>query len=279
MKTDRTTTDSARRRRPAGRAFTIIEMLVTITAMSLIVAAFGNILVQCKRVVTVSHRTMRANHRVAVITESIRRDFRRLSRDGFLYLGSSGGNGTIVLTTGDATESVLGDAKGLGSFVAYGLTTSSTSDEMSPTVLWRPEYIFTDDESGSYPDTDKGLGFNVTMQDLRAESAGGFQSLATSVIGRKGPVPMPPESMSDAGELWQVLTDKVVEFKVAWTDGRTEAGDPVGDFVWTEGGSDLWTARSLHNWPMAVKVSYRIEDDDWPEGYTENHQVICEILP
>ncbi|MHC4984579.1 MAG: PulJ/GspJ family protein [Planctomycetota bacterium] len=281
MKTSQTptSTPSRRRRRSVGRAFTIIEMLVTVTAMSIIVAAFGSILVQCKRVVTMSYRTMRANHRVAVITESFRRDFRRLSRDGFLFLSSSGGSGAISLTTGDATESVLGDAKGLGSIVAYGLTTSSTLDGGQPSVLCRPEFIFADDDSASYADTDTALGINVTMQNLRAESVAGYRGLADKALNTIGPVPMPPDDMSDADQLWRVLSDKVVEFGVDWTTGKAGSGDPVGDFIWQPASSDIWTARNLHNWPMAVKISYRIEDEDWPEGYTENHQVVCEILP
>ena len=279
MKMDRTSTRTSPRgrRQSVRRAFTIIEMLVTVTAMSIIIAAFGGILVQCKRVVTISYRTMRANHRVAVITESLRRDFRRLSRDGFLYLSSSGGNGTICLTTGDATESILGDAKGLGSFVAYGLTTS-TYGGSTPTILWRPEYIFAEG-SAVFADTDSALGYNVTMQDLRAESVQGYQGLAQNVLGTMTPLPMPPQSMTDADELWRVLTDKVVDFRVDWTDGRAASGTPPGDFIWQNASNDIWTARNLYGWPMAVKISYRISDPDWPAGYTENHQVICEVLP
>ena len=255
-------------------------MLVTVTAMSIIVAAFGTILVQCKRVVTISHRTMRANHRVAVITESIRRDFRRLSRDGFLYLGGSGDRGIVVLTTGDATASLLGDAEGLGSFVLYAITGSSTQGTGTGGILLRPEYVLTEETSLQFDDTDKALGHNLNLHDLHARTESEQRLLAQSMVNNCiFLMPVPPDSMQDASELWRVLSNRVESLSVAWTDGRTTEEDPLGDFVWHAGDSDIWTSRNAGNWPMAVRVSYSISDPDWPEGFIEDHQVICDVLP
>ena len=286
-----------------GRAFTIIEMLVSVTAMSIIIAAFGQILVQCKRVVITSHQTVRANHRVSATAETLRQDFRRLTRDGFLYIGAaSGGRGaTVVMTTGEPTHSILGDAKGYGSLVAYAL---SDNNSVGGYVLWRPEYILASSAS-TLPDT-----LNISIGDLKAMNRTDCQTWAMNVLGTMVDIPMPPRTMGEADVLWQAVTDKISVLSIMWTDGTADLNgtDPAelnwygidwipddsegtnGHYLTTTKGDGnielgaggygaLWTSSNPHNWPVAVKVKYRLDDDELPEGYSRLQEVICETMP
>lgn len=265
-----------------GRGFTIIEMLVTVATLGIILAAFGNVLLQCKRVTTAAHKGMRANHRASVISEMIRRDFRRMTRDGFLCITSNNGHGAVVFCTGDPSRSILGDAKGFGSFVAYGMVQRAGGLDAPIDVLWRPEYIFKTEGDDTPPDVASHVTSDyTTLAKVKTADLAAATSLANTILAQSAiPVAMPPTTISEAADLWKVVSADIKYLSITWTDASVQAdstSDKVLSFNWYDSG--LWTAGNPHNWPKAIRFMYAINDDELPPGHPGVYEVIVDILP
>ncbi|KKN95084.1 hypothetical protein LCGC14_0181520 [marine sediment metagenome] len=304
-------------RSAAMRGFTIIEMLVTVATLGIILSAFANVLLQCRRITTMAHRGIRANHRASVISEIIRRDFRRMTRDGFLCISSNNGHAGVVLCAGDPSRSILGDAKGYGSIIAYGLVQRTGGVAAPIDVLWRPEYIFKTEGTGSPEDLVTRISTNyLTLADVKSSDRFAANTLASGVLARSIiPVAMPPTTITGAADLWKVVTGDITYLSITWTDGSAPVGPegkPVGGFNWygidrdqrldtyvirgrndswgdqganaTEFASGggyraLWTARNPHNWPKAIRFVYGIDDEQLPPGHPDAYEVIVDTLP
>lgn len=266
-----------------GRGFTIIEMLVTVATLGIILAAFGNVLLQCKRVTTAAHKGMRANHRASVISEMIRRDFRRMTRDGFLCITSNNGHGAVVFCTGDPSRSILGDAKGFGSFVAYGMVQRAGGLDAPIDVLWRPEYIFKTEGGDNPADVASRVAPNyATLAKVKAADRAAASTLAASILAQSATsVAMPPTTISEAADLWKIVSANITYLKVTWTDASVQVGDSreleLLGFNWYDSG--MWTAGNPHNWPKAIRFMYAINDDELPPGHPGVYEVIVDILP
>ncbi|MHC4561981.1 MAG: hypothetical protein ACYS8X_04315 [Planctomycetota bacterium] len=219
---------------------------MTVSVLSIMIAAFGNILLQCKRVTSTSHRILRTNHQVSVISGTIRRDFRRLTRDAFLYIGQSDDDhGAMVFCSGEPTRSLLKTttaeggsegARGFGSFIAYGLCqqeAAADGEENDPPydVLWRPEYIFHTDGNTDLADlARKVTGSPVTLQDVKSwgadESDSDEQSAVTKILAQKAtPVTMTPKTVLEAADLWKVMSKDIAYLSIMWTSGDVEIGE------------------------------------------------------
>lgn len=230
--------------------FTIMELVVTVAAMSIMMAAFGNILLQCKRVVNATHRTLRMNHRISVITDLFRRDVRRITKDGFLCITQiADGVPAIVFTTAGPNQSVLAGVQGYGSIVAWGIVGRREKDSMNTYLdtLWRPEFIFavpgTDttgvpDDVADFIPTQSAL---ETLKDVKTASHGDISTMVDDLLGRAGAVFMiPPPSKVEADKLWMaVCRDMAVSESdgspfplaaITWTDYSEQNAD--GSFEW-----------------------------------------------
>lgn len=317
--------DSSSRRAPrraggrsaAMRGFTIIEMLVTVATLGIILSAFANVLLQCRRVTTMAHRGIQANHRASVISEIVRRDLRRMTRDGFLCISSNNGHAGVVFCAGDPSRSILGDAKGYGSIVAYGLVQRTGGLDAPVDVLWRPEYIFKTEGNDSPEDLVTKISTDYpTLADVKSCDRPAANTLAGGVLGRSlSPVAMPPTTVTEAADLWKVVTGDITYLSITWTDASAPVGPegkPVGGFNWygidrdqsldayvirskndqwgdqganaTEFASGggyraLWTARNPHNWPKAIRFVYGINDEQLPPGHPGAYEIIVDVLP
>ncbi len=77
----------------SGRAFTLIEALVAIGAMTLVAVGIAQIFQSVGKTLTVGRRLNVVNTQVAMLEQQMRRDFAAMTRDGFLLIRNSYADG------------------------------------------------------------------------------------------------------------------------------------------------------------------------------------------
>ena len=274
------------RNRIRRRGFTIMELVVTVAAMTIMMAAFGNILLQCKRVVNATHLNLRMNHRISVVADLFRRDIQRMTKDGFLCLTEmADGLPAIMFTTGGPSYSVLGDVEGYGSIVAWGLAGRREKDSMNThlDVLWRPEYVFYSkgeiafDPTGGrqppdvanfmYPGDENNL---ETLQMIKAatheELAGPLGVIDNIVSENTATYMIPPPSKREADKLWKAVSRDIKRITIMWTDYSE----------WNDDDSIKWYgmewdySANLESWSYAIKKQLETPTAGHPEFYSQD---------
>ena len=276
-------------------AFTIMELIVTIAAMSIMMAAFGNILLQCKRVVSSTHRTLRMNHRISVVADLFRRDIGRLTKDGFLCITEvADGMPAIIFTVGGDTQSVVGDVEGIGAIVAWGIAARQDPENLD--ILWRPEYVLysqgtveDDPVAGRLPpdvaDFLGGLADNAdtdnppdgildmsleTLKDIKAAShaeiagdSATSDNMIDNLLSENDAVfRIPPPSKAEADKLWKAVCKDIDRLSIAWTDYSETAN---GGFKWY-GLTWSWSGSPTSPWVFNV-VEQEPGATTGPESY------------
>jgi len=265
--------DNPRSTRPAA-GMTLVEMLVAISVLAVMILAVSSILVQTQRFISAAQASRRSHAMAFTIARIIRRDFRRISKDGFLYISS--GNRLVFSTAGPASginESTSGD----GSIICYGQQSASGIK-----YLWRPEYICSCTTGAPSPDIN-GERVNVNFSKLQllaaqnadANSPFTLQTLANTVASTTPTgLQLPPANATQLKNLWQVLVTNIDNFQVSWTDG-TKGTD--GNLKWLTGPM-LWTHENQTNWPRAVRITFFIKDPSMPKELRGTaYEVICTV--
>lgn len=235
-----------------GGGFTLTEMLVSVAILAVMIIAFSQILSQVRKVVTHAQLTIRTNTAATAIAEVIRRDFRQITKSGFLYMRSD----CIMATTAGVQHSLVANATAMGSSVHYGL---------SGDVLFRQGWLLTgagivDDKDDIWDGKDKdGNSKNFDLADLTAMSAADALSecntLATDIV----PLVVPPTTLDQVNQMWRVLTTNVINLEVYW-------GKVTGTVVtWTKAqsgaptlGSGFWTQQNRDDWPDLARIRFQL---------------------
>ncbi len=293
------------------RAFTIIEMMVTIAILAMMIGSFSAILVQCQRVVGAAHKVMRANTKAAAIERVIRRDIHRMTKGGVLAITNipTGGEPGLVITTGEPVDSITTNAQGLGSFVVY-TTKPNKADNSTGAILWRPEYVF----SAVSGDDTMSTDLTEVQAYSRTEADSEVNSLLSGPVGLD--LYMPPVDLDQLADIWQVLTEGCDDLEISelegyeydrglsimWTDGSVNVS---GELNWygIDRGADgaivpvpsgiteiesvsgssyeaLWTADTVRYWPKAIKIAFNIIDPEMPpEMQSFRYEFVCEVRP
>jgi len=106
----------------AGRAFTLIELMVSVGILALILTTFGVMLTQAQRAVTAGTRSIHANQAANAIETVLRQDLRSLSpASGFLCITVHDGQPRLIMAYPGLALSPSGAARGTGACVSYGL--------------------------------------------------------------------------------------------------------------------------------------------------------------
>ena len=261
---------------------TLVEMLVAISVLAVMILAVSSILVQTQRFISAAQENRRSHAMAFTIARIIRRDLRRVSKDGFLCISS---DNKLVFSTAGPVAGISELTRGDGSIICYGQQSCKNSADPSKTLtyLWRPEYIC-NCTTGTPSPTISGERINVNFSTLRqcAASSGDanspftLQALANQVAlttpGNN--MQLPPTTASDLKNLWQVLVTNIDDFKVFWTDG-TKGTD--GNLKW-QISPMLWTHKNQTNWPKAIRITFAITDPSMPkemQGAGHPYEVIC----
>jgi type II secretory pathway pseudopilin PulG len=222
---------------------TLIEMLVSVSILSVMILAFSTILVQSQRVISVSQTSRRSHAMAFAIARVIRGDFRRITQNGFLAIcNRTDANQTplMMFTTAGATQGAASDARGAGSLVCYSMCDNSfNTPAKKSSILWRPQYILSQFNGGQ-----GNLGLNVpnrpeqmnidlaSIQLLPRREASPTPGVIDSIVEIPYTIAsnwtppricVPPKSGSDIGQLWQALVMDCSNLSITWTDGTSEA--------------------------------------------------------
>ncbi len=152
------------------------------------------------------------------------------------------------------------------------------------------------------------------LESYKVAARGTVEGVAEHIIGTENAgagFRLPPRTKSEADALWSAVIQDMEFFSVMWTDCELDSdtngfawygwealphtdddGDGVPDtYIYQStakgsGGAEygggggyaaLWTGRNPNNWPKAIKVTYKINDEDLPPGLTGVYEVLCEI--
>ncbi len=271
-KTDNPQRKTAVRRRLVQRgargAFTLIELMVSVSVLAGLMLGFSMVLTQSQRVVTGAQGMMRANNKAATIAEVIRQDLRKVSKNGFFYADSS----HLVFTTAGPSPSMIDAGVGSGSLVSY---------VCSNNILYRQRWVLA--SSGTSEDIYRIGNNNVDFADIQIRSAMNKinNNIATDIVSKakllETVVELPPEP-GNVNDLWRVLATGCSVFKIEYA--QSAAGGGVN---WDSGGG-LWTVGEQGHWPVLVKIKFTIQDKDiakifgQEEGQDKaDYEVICPV--
>jgi type II secretory pathway pseudopilin PulG len=269
---------------------TLVEMLVAISVLAVMILAVSSILVQTQRFISAAQENRRSHAMAFTIARIIRRDLRRVSKDGFLCITNDAGKSTLIFSTAGPVTGINESTKGDGSIVCYGQQsyTSSIESGKTGTYLWRPEYIC-NCTTGAPSTAIEGERINVNFSTIRqcAASSGDanspftLQALADNVASTTpgSNMQLPPATATQLKNLWQVLVTNIDKFQVSWTYGDKSGGNlnwQTGPKLWTHQNQTDWTLQNPTGWPKAVRITFTIKDPSMPKELRGTaYEVIC----
>jgi type II secretory pathway pseudopilin PulG len=223
----------------AALGMTLIEMLVSVSILTVMILAFSTILVQAQRVISVSQTSRRSKAMAFSIARVIRRDFRRISQNGFLAICNLAGNDDVarkpllVFTTAGTTPGTISTARGAGGLVCYSLCDNAAGGKQ---ILWRPQYVLSQFQTPADL-TVSADRINMPFSNLQLfPRTIASPTVSNSLIAIPPAIPnliptganqvrIPPKNGNDINNLWQALVMECSDLSITWTDG---AGETVG---------------------------------------------------
>lgn len=206
-----------RRHRPRA-GLTLIELLVAVSILCIMLVAFGKIISESRKVVSVSQATLRANNAASSLEQAFREDIRRATQNGFLCISTRGGNPALYCATAGPVGSMTDAAspaqmRSNGKIVAYALNGSTL---LRGGWLLRPE--------GGTFDSSKDFLWGQDVADIQmAGKPAIHQSFVTSLdTGANGildNVTWPPVNDADLKNSWKYLAGNISQLSIMWTDG------------------------------------------------------------
>ena len=297
--------------------FTAIELLVAVAVLGILITMVTMILASSKRLVKTSQAKMRANAVATAITDAIRADLRRASKNGFLCITQDGQEGPVRLSLAvpGTTQSLTSAVRGTGECICYGLVDNQATASNDPNdILFRAGWIMSPDEDGA-PDVLTNSDFSTLRLFTRPQINGVMASILRN--SPLGPLRVPPVKLNEVGRLWQVAAMHCSKLTILWTDGTVNPATKqlnwygprldgsvaakVFDRVWKLRGiasgeiefdanpftvgnrfvgayRALWTHHNQSNWPKAVKFKFSLRDPDMPADFHNvEYEVICPI--
>ena len=232
------------------RGMTLTELLVAVGVLAIMVLGFGTILSQTQRVVVGAQESMRANGQAAAIEQIIRNDVLRVSKIGFMSVTDANGSPALVFTAAGVNQSLTGDARGLGSIVAYGLCDNDGAGAAGK-ILLRHGRVLDSDVAGGV-DADQ---LAMDLAELQIQDAAAMDATKSSILaGLPSSLSAPASSLSEVGSLWQVLARDCAVLKIEWTTGDLSGGK----LTWSSA-TQTWTRADQGNWPSAIKINFYLK--------------------
>lgn len=279
--------------------FTLVELMVAVAVLAIMITIVASIISECHKVVMTSQATMRANNSAGAIAQLLRRDIARISQNGFLCITTDNGRPVMVFMTA-GTASTIRERNGNDPILGTGtLTMIGEADnqyEPNHSLLWRTAYVFAPNLGSQWKnDAIGGTDFS-NIQSWPRDSADPSMALAirswlTAVGPSKFMVTVPVVDMDDVNVLWQVVATHCEDLEILWTNGdlnaTTNALEWYGDSnrlgqepedIASPNYFALWTHHDQNNWPKAIKISFKLNDPEAPEGDKGmSYEIICPI--
>ncbi len=265
---------------------TLVELLVTLAIIAAMILAFSMILSSSQKVVSSSQAMMRANAAAEAIARTIRLDFQFISKEGFLAIR----DGHLVFTTAglfpigqagslsDDNANIDSKASGFGTgqTVTYGLSTNPVDeDNMNNSVLYRQVFVL-DGEYLGPGDPPLDVWNMYLSRMLRWTQADVDDQVDQLISATPDTIRIPPlNNFASAEKLRMVMNHRVSDLTIEWASQI----DAQGNLVWRDD-DKVWSHHNRSNWPLAVRVRFKILDEALPEEFHEDslvYEVVCSI--
>lgn len=239
---------------------TLIEMLVSITILTVMILTFSSVLVQSQKFISVAQASRRSHQVAASLARIIRRDIRQITQNGFLTITAASDGSPLLIATiaGSAhsitdlpTKATAQYSPGSGSLICYGQVDNAAPEYYPNTqkqqkwgeILWRPSYVLVDVpgrapnqppaplQGGAGLDAlDIGLSYIQSVPRQQDPNGGlAMDQVVDGISGLHGAVNVRipvNEEFGNIKDLWQVLAQDVDGLSIMWTDGETDDLDP-----------------------------------------------------
>lgn len=204
---------AGREYRSSQRGFTVVELMVSVTILVILIGAFGLIITQAQKVVNTGQTAMKANAISVALADAFRQDCRQITQNGFICL-TQAANGTpqLFFSTAGATPSITGGPTGMGAFVGCGICPGGRSN-----VLWKTGWVLNQ--------TSTGDGWQYDLADVQRLSRQNINSTVGTLSSTAVPTnfAIPPQNLTDVGNLWQCLSTDCPLLAITWSDGSLDA--------------------------------------------------------
>jgi len=253
-KPTQTSQQSARQAPRRFRGFTLIELMVSISIMSIIMLAFGGLMTRTNIVVTQGEKRMRADAAASAISRLIRNDIRKMTKNGFLRMSPD----KLMFVIAGKTQSAFSEQSGDGAIIVYGRDEDSN-------VLYRKILVLAKKapttEGNKVVDCllwDKdnaGTKKALDLAELQVMGTEKMTQIMDQVVAEieKDDLAYPPRRLSQLeGTMWMVLAGGCKELKI--TSRSTKKNE------WKEGGG-THTRHNQSSWPAALKFKFKLSSD------------------
>ena len=242
--------------RSSTKGLTLIELLVSVTILVIMLLAFGTILTQGQKVVSRSQRIIRANAQAAAIAQVFRRDMGGITTDGFLYIGSDDAPAMVFTAVGSftsQTSSLTPTPQANAAVICYsGGNDSSTGAQGK--ILCREAHLLTKPASAPAWNVTTSDITNLYLSDIQMEAPGATPDNIRAKFGGHASIPTLPTNLTDAQNTWSILVNGCTDVEITY---RVK-----GDTTWSDA-AKTWTSDDVNDWPVAVKLSFKLSDKDY----------------
>ncbi|MBT3279260.1 MAG: prepilin-type N-terminal cleavage/methylation domain-containing protein [Phycisphaerales bacterium] len=258
--------------RKTNRAFSLIELLVATVVLTILVYTVGRLLSNTKGTVSQVQGRLRANAAASGINHILRQDFYMLSKLGFLRIEENCLSFTVV---GDI-RSIVGNARGNGGIVSYGLCKNVGKDQFGdpiPSDIFFRRMMVLDNNSDT-AGADKHPS-QLDFADIQL-AKNVFQYIPFFDDFDNLELKVPVENTADVGKLWMVLA----AFSKAPMTGTMFSYllyDPETKTSTWGSEARTWTKDNT-NWPKAIRIRFQSDDPALPqEVRSSGYEIIVPV--
>ena len=242
-----------------ARGLTLIELLVSVTILVIMILAFGTILSQGQRVVSRSQRIIRANAQVAAIAQVFRRDVGSITTDGFLHIGTSDGPAMVFTAVGSFTSqnsTVTPTPQANAAVICYSGGDDSTTGSQGK-ILCREAHLLTKPTGAPAWNPASNDVTLLYLSDIQVEATGATPANIVAKFSGHASIPTLPTNLTDAKKTWPILVNGCTNINVRYR--------PKGGTTWVNpsGSGKTWTSEDVDEWPVAVKLSFKLSGKDY----------------
>jgi len=246
---------------------TLIELMVSVTILTVVVLIAGRLMTSARDAVQLAEEGIAANTDHRAIAQRLRADVAMLTRTGYMAI-VSGGTAGGKIETWPGTHALAFTAVGPfrsrypddthqanAARVDYGIARAyRTAAGTAPTILFRRAILLTDDPNDpnalgrprDYEPIPLAYQATLTRSQLAGPLPNGFlinpysygANLYPGMVVPPGgadgtdasppPMSVPAVNLDQINRLWPYLAGNGIAFTVEWTDGKNASGDPVG---------------------------------------------------
>ncbi|MBN1553931.1 MAG: prepilin-type N-terminal cleavage/methylation domain-containing protein [Phycisphaerae bacterium] len=242
-----------------NRGFTLVELMIAVVVMVLMMLAFGMIVSEAQKVVTISENKIRGNMTADAIERVIRNDISKINKSGFLCICKNPSHINtpvlIGLGFGKVTSKTCELFSDDGYVTSYGYAINEAAsngygDKLATNVLFlRQALVLSTAGDGSADERDI-WDHNITI------FTGGTRTQINTYINDlsdylgNSVVSVPPTEFSHIEDMWQVMSKDIECLGIMWTEGTKDAS-----------GNLKWYGVDYDN---GYKVKARCEDTSLP---------------